>query len=131
MIPATGRRLKFTFWLQPGKAPVVYIVPGLGSHRLAENSLALAELVYKNGFSVVNISSPFNSEFMENASTAALPAYLPVDGHDLHVALTEIDRRLNESYPGRLGDRALMGYSMGAFDSLYIAATEPTNRVCR
>jgi ABC-type transporter lipoprotein component MlaA/pimeloyl-ACP methyl ester carboxylesterase len=129
LIPATGRKLKFTFWLQPEKAPVVYIVPGLGSHRLAENSLALAELIYKNGFSVVNISSPFNSEFMENASTAALPAYLPVDGHDLHVALTEIDRRLNKLYPTRLGDRALMGYSLGAFDSLYVAATEPTNHL--
>jgi ABC-type transporter lipoprotein component MlaA len=128
LIPATGRKLKFTFWLQPGKAPVVYIIPGLGSHRLAENSLALAELIYKNGFSVVNVSSPFNSEFMENASTVALPAYLPADGHDLHVALTEIDRRLNKLYPARLGDRALMGYSMGAFDSLYIAATETTNQ---
>ena len=127
LIPATGRKLKFTFWLQPGKAPVVYIVPGLGSHRLAETSLALAELVFKNGFSAVCLSSPFNSEFMEHASTAAMPAYLPVDGHDLHVALTEIDHRLNASYSGRLGGRALMGYSMGAFDSLYVAATEPTN----
>ncbi|MGA3285171.1 MAG: VacJ family lipoprotein [Verrucomicrobiota bacterium] len=127
LIPATGRKLKFTFWLQPGKANVVYIVPGLGSHRLAETSLALAELAYKNGFSAVCISSPFNYEFMEHASTAALPAYLPVDGRDLHVALTKIDHHLNTLYPGRLGDKALMGYSMGAFDSLYVAATEPTN----
>src|ERR1700722_8487390 len=115
LIPATGRRLNFTFWLQPGNAPVVYIVPGLGSHRLAETSLALAELVYNDGFSVVCISSPFNSEFMEHASTVAMPAYLPVDGHDLHVALTDIDHRLAALYPGRLGDRALMGYSLGAF----------------
>ena len=128
LIPATGRKLKFTFWLQPGKANVVYIVPGLGSHRLAEPSLALAELVYKNGFSAVCISSPFNSEFMEHASTAAMPAYLPVDGHDLHVALTEIDRGLHALYPDRLGNRALMGYSMGAFQSLFIAATGPTNQ---
>jgi len=108
---------------------VVYIVPGLGSHRLAKTSLALAELVYKNGFSAVCVSSPFNSEFMENASTAALPAYLPVDGHDLHVALTEIDRRLNALYPNRLGEKALMGYSMGALQSLFVAATEPTNQL--
>jgi ABC-type transporter lipoprotein component MlaA/pimeloyl-ACP methyl ester carboxylesterase len=128
LIPATGKKLKFTFWLQPGKANVVYIVPGLGSHRLAEPSLALAELVYKNGFSAVCISSPFNSEFMEHASTAAMPAYLPVDGHDLHVALTEIDRGLHALYPDRLGNRALMGYSMGAFQSLFIAATGPTNQ---
>ena len=72
--------------MQPGSANVVYIVPGLGGHRLAQASLALAELVFRNGFSAVVVSSPFNSEFMEHASTAALPAYLPVDGRDLHVA---------------------------------------------
>ena len=129
LIPATGRKLKFTFWLQLGKANVVYIVPGLGGHRLSENTLALAELVCSNGFSAVVVSSPFNSEFMENASTAALPAYLPVDGHDLHVALTQIDRRLHALYPNRLGNRALMGYSLGAFQSLFVAATEPTNQL--
>ena len=128
-IQATGKDLKFTFWLQPGSANVVYIVPGLGGHRLAETSLALAELVFKNGFSAVVISSPFNSEFMEHASTAALPAYLPVDGHDLHVALTEIDRRLHKLYPQRLGNKALMGYSMGALETLFIAATGTTNQL--
>jgi pimeloyl-ACP methyl ester carboxylesterase len=75
----------------------------------------------------VVISSPFNYEFMQSASTVALPAYLPVDGHDLHVALTTIDRRLHQAYPGRLGNRALMGYSMGALETLFIAATAPTN----
>ena len=125
-ISATGKKLKFTYWLQPSNAPVVYIVPGLGSHRLASASVALAELVYSNGFSAVCLSSPFHPEFMEHASTAALPAYLPVDGHDLHVALTEMDRDLQKRYPGRLGDKSLMGYSMGALESLFIAATEPT-----
>ena len=128
LIPATRRKLNFTFWLQPGIAPVVYIVPGLGSHRLALPSVALAELVYKNGFSAVCVSSPFNPEFMENASTAALPAYLPIDGHDLHAALTEVDHRLNTFYPKRLGKKALLGYSMGAFDALYVAASTPTNQ---
>ncbi|MCX6928695.1 MAG: VacJ family lipoprotein [Verrucomicrobia bacterium] len=127
LIPATGRRLKFTFWLQPKKAPVVYIIPGLGSHRLAASELALAELVYQQGFSAVCVSSTFNFEFMEHASTANVPAYMPVDVHDLHVALTEIDHRLEKLHPKRLGPRALMGYSMGAFQSLFVAATESTN----
>ena len=127
LIPATGKELKFTLWLQPRKAPVVYIVPGLGSHRLSQPSIALAELAYKNGFSAVCVSSAFNSEFMEHASTAAMPAYLPVDGHDLHVALTQIDRRLRAVYPERLGKKALVGYSMGALHAMFIAATESTN----
>jgi phospholipid-binding lipoprotein MlaA len=49
LIPATGKKLKFTFWLQPGKANVVYIIPGLGGHRLAETSLALADDVFQSG----------------------------------------------------------------------------------
>jgi hypothetical protein len=32
LIPATGRKLEFTFWLQPAKAPVVYIVPQFRVH---------------------------------------------------------------------------------------------------
>lgn len=127
-IPTTGRRLNFTFWLQPGKAPVVYILPGLGAHRLAKPSLALAELVYKNGFTAVCLSSSFNSEFMEQASSVDLPGYLPVDGRDIHVALTAIDQRLQKLYPGRLGDKSLMGYSMGALQTLFIAATGATNQ---
>jgi len=128
LIPTTGRRLDFTYWLQPKPAPVVYIVPGLGGHRVSPNTLAFAEMVYKNGYSAVCVSSPFNYEFMEQAATARVPAYLPVDGHDLHVALTAIDRRLQGMYPGRLGARALLGDSMGAFETLYIAGTAATNQ---
>ena len=128
LIPVTGRNLKFTCWLQPGKAPVVYIVPGLGSHRLAPSSIALAEMLYQKGFSAVTVSSPYNFEFMEHASTAAMPAYSPVDAHDLHAALTRIDQRLAALYPDRIGSKALLGYSMGAFHSLFIAATQSTNQ---
>jgi ABC-type transporter lipoprotein component MlaA/pimeloyl-ACP methyl ester carboxylesterase len=131
LIPTTGRRLRFTYWMQPKPAPILYLVPGLGSHRLVETSLALGEVFYRAGFSVVTISSPFNFEFMENASTADLPAYLPVDGHDLHVALTAIDRRLATAYRNRITARALMGYSMGAVDTLYIASTAATNSLLK
>jgi len=127
LIPATGKKLDFTFWLQPGTAPVVYLVPGFGAHRLSGNVLALAELLVSNKFSVVTVSSTYHPEFMEHASTSDLPAYPPLDVNDLHHALTEIDRHLDATYAHRLGARALMGYSMGAFQSLFIAATEATN----
>ena len=127
LIPSTGKKLDFTFWLQPGTAPIVYLVPGFGAHRLAGNELGLAELMVSNGFSVVCISSTFHPEFMEHASTSDLPDYPPNGINDLHLALTEIDRHLDTAYPHRLGSRALMGYSMGAFQSLFLAATEATN----
>jgi len=82
-IPATGKRLKFTAWVQPQKAPAVYIVPGLGAHRLGGTVLELAELVYGAGYTVVSVSNPYNHEFMEHASTAAMPAYTPAKASDL------------------------------------------------
>ncbi len=125
-IPSTGKKLKFNYWLQPGTAPVVYISPGLSSHRLSLATVWAAELLYQQGFTVVSTSSVFQPEFMEHASSAALPAYPKVDSRDLHVAMTEIDRALNGKYPGRLGRKALMGFSMGGFLSLRIAADEKT-----
>jgi ABC-type transporter lipoprotein component MlaA/pimeloyl-ACP methyl ester carboxylesterase len=127
LIPSTGKKLDFTYWLQSGNAPVVYLVPGLGAHRFAGNQLALAELLYDHGFSAVSISSSLHPEFMQNASTTDLPSYPPIDAHDVHVALTEIDRSLEKTYPHCLGAKALMGYSMGAFQTLFLAAQAATN----
>ncbi|HEV8543259.1 MAG TPA: VacJ family lipoprotein [Verrucomicrobiae bacterium] len=125
-IRATGRELPYRYWLKPKQAPIVYILPGVGSHRLDAGAIALAELLYDHGFSVVTVSSVFNYEFIENASTA-LPGYGPTDAHDLHVALTRIDEDLQRTYPNRLGAHALLGYSMGGFHTLLIAATARTN----
>src|ERR1035437_8958503 len=52
-LPSTRRDLTFNCWLQPGNAPLVYVAPGLGSHRLSMTTLALAENLYRHGFSVV------------------------------------------------------------------------------
>jgi pimeloyl-ACP methyl ester carboxylesterase len=124
-IPSTHKELLYTYWLQPKEAPVVYIIPGLGSHRLSDTVLALAELVYRDGFTAVCVSSAYNYEFMEQASSTAMPAYTPSDAHDLHVALTAVDRQLRAIYPHRLGARALLGYSMGGFHTLFISTANP------
>jgi ABC-type transporter lipoprotein component MlaA len=123
-LPSTGRDVKFNCWLRPGTAPLVFIVPGLGSHRLSLTTLSLAEHLYRSGYSVVSTCGIFHPEFMENASTAALPAYPPVDCHDVLVELTGIDQLMERKWPGRFGKKALIGFSMGAFQALHLAADE-------
>jgi ABC-type transporter lipoprotein component MlaA/pimeloyl-ACP methyl ester carboxylesterase len=123
-LPSTGRNMKFNCWMQPSTAPLVMIAPGLGSHRMSSHILFVAESLYQQGFSVVTTTGTFHPEFMENASTAALPGYPPVDCNDLLVELTEIDRALEKKFPGRLGKKALVGISMGGFQALYLAARE-------
>lgn len=123
-LPSTGREMKFSCWLQPTPAPLVYVAPGLGSHRLSAPSLSLAESLYQKGYSVVTTTGVFHPEFMERASTADLPGYPPTDCHDLLVELTAIDQMLEKKYPSRFGQRAFVGFSMGGFQALYLAAHE-------
>ena len=64
-------------------------------------SLGLQSWIFRRGC----VSRAINCVFMENASTAAMLGYLPIDGPGLYVALTEIDRHSQAVYPGRLGER--------------------------
>ena len=128
-IPTTGRMLPYTYRLQPGRAPLVFLLPGLGGHRLSRGSLALAEMAWQRGFSVVVISNALNFEFMQRASTVAVPGFAPVDAHDVHVALDAIDRDLALRARDRVSARVLMGYSLGAFHTFYIAASDDRDLV--
>ena len=121
-LPSTGKKLPYDAWIQRGPAPIVYFVPGAGAHRESRHVLALAEMAYARGCSVVTISSAMNFEFMETAATVAVPGFAPADAHDVHVALDAISRDLKGRFPNRIGAEVLMGMSLGAFHGIYIAA---------
>jgi ABC-type transporter lipoprotein component MlaA len=123
-IPATGRVLPYTFRLQPGRAPLVFLVPGLGTHRLASASLALAEMAWDRGFSVAIVSSALNFEFIERGASVPVPGHAPVDARDVHRALDAVARHLDATRPERVGARIYLGYSLGAFHGFYVAAAE-------
>jgi len=124
-IPSTGRKLPYTIWLQPKRAPLVYFIPGIGGHRRGDSALGVAEQLYRNGNSVVAISNPLNFEFIAAASSVAFPGFAPVDAHDAHVALDAVDRDVHERFSGSFTDeRRLVGISLGALEVLFIAAEE-------
>jgi ABC-type transporter lipoprotein component MlaA len=123
-IPATGRKLPYKVWMQPKPAPMLYLLPGLGGHRDSASMIALAELAYLRGFSVAVISSALNFDFMLHAATNDIPGFPPADARDVHVALDAVDRDLSRHHPDKITARALMGISMGAFHTLFIAAAE-------
>ena len=132
-IASTGRDLPYTMWLQDDPAPLVFILPGLGGHRDSDSSIGLAEMVWKRGYSAVTISSAMNWEFMENGSSVAVPGLGPIDARDVHVALDTIARDIEDDHPGQVSSRHLMGRTLGAFHTLFIAAkvTDPEGRLIR
>lgn len=123
-MPVTDRALPYSYRLQPGRAPLVFIVPGLGAHRLSAGTLALAEMAWQRGCSVAIVSSTMNAEFIADGGSVPVPGNAPVDAHDTHVALDAIARDLERREPDRIGSRAYLGYSLGAFHGFFIAAAE-------
>jgi hypothetical protein len=124
VIPDTGRRVPYSYRLQPGSAPIVFLAPGLGTHRLGAGALALAEMCWDRGFSVAIVSSAFSFEFMQHAASVSVPGHAPVDARDLHAALDAMGRDLYARHPDRILARVLMGYSLGAFHGFFIAADD-------
>lgn len=123
-MPVTQKVLPYSFKMQKDPAPLLFIIPGLGAHRLGDSPLALAEMAWEHGFSVAMISSSMNFEFMQAGASVPVPGYAPVDARDAHRVLDAIYRELDEQHPERITSKALMGYSLGAFHTFYIAAAE-------
>lgn len=123
-LSTTGKRLPFNLWLQNKPAPLVYIVPGLRSHRLSGQVLGQAEKLYREGYSVVTITASFHPEFMKLALTAPLPGEAASTSQDLVVVLKSIDDLLSKRFTDQITERSLMGFSMGAFQTLRLAAME-------
>ncbi len=127
-IPATGRKLPYSIWLQPTPQPLILILPGAGNHRFSETALAVAEMVYSAGYSVVVVSSTMNHEFMKNAATVAVPGFPLADAADLCRALRAICADVRFRDAGKITKAGILGISLGALHTLFIAAAEADAR---
>ena len=123
-VPATGKKLAYSCWMQPKPAPLVFYIPGLGACRFDRSTLAYADMMYRHGYSVVTFSNPFHKEFMETASTVALPGYAPADCDDVVNALKLISADLRKWQGDKITGTSLTGVSHGGYFTLMIAARE-------
>ena len=121
-----ARPLTVSLWLQKKRAPIAWILPGLGGHRLSTRALALAEQAHTEGYHVICISNNFNWEFIRSAPADYLPGYMP---HDLD-AIRAIQKTVTTALTAKHGakhftSQSLLGFSMGAWYTLNLAATSP------
>lgn len=120
-IPATGRKLSYSVWMQDKPAPLVFIVEGIGMHHMAESAVAEAELLYQRGYSAVSLANPTNWEFIERAGSRGVPGYSTVDAADLNAVLQAVAQDLEACYSRRITSTALIGSSLGGLNALFVA----------
>ena len=123
--------LSYKLWMQPKPAPLVAILPGLGSHYTNSMAIALAQAVYDSGCSVFIISSSMNWEFMQSAATTLVPGYTPQDAKDVYYALYKIIFHLKAKYKRKITENILLGYSLGGLQTLFIAKLDNEYKLLR
>ena len=128
-VPATGKKLAYSCWMQKQPAPLVCYIPGLGSYRLDRSTVAYADMMYRHGYSVVAFSNPFQKEFMESASTLAVPGYGPADCDDVVSALKLILADMKKWKGDKITGTSLTGVSHGGYFTLMIAAREAAGQL--
>jgi phospholipid-binding lipoprotein MlaA len=112
--------LTASVWMQAKPSPIAFVIPGLGGHRLSTRALALAELAYLEGYQVVCFSNNLNWEFIQAAPADYLPGYLDDD----LLYLRQIHNAINTKMGAQAnGKPAVMGFSMGGWYTLNLAAT--------
>lgn len=113
--------LKYNLWMQDKPADMVVIIPGTGENFVDLTPTAFADMYYQQGYSAVIISNAFNWEFMQAAGSVLAPGYTPVDAKDVKNALDLLLRKLKKDYPSKIRRKILIGSSMGALHTLFIA----------
>jgi hypothetical protein len=117
-VPTLEKRhyLEVTYKLQPGKAPLVFIVPGLGGLAGSNTSLLLSQQMFELGYHAVTLPSPFSLAFVVGGSRSGLVGYGPTDAADLYEVMKFAIAHLEKEEDLRSSAYGLAGYSLGGLD---------------
>ncbi len=122
-----GEKFIYSEALQKDKAPLIFLIAGTGAAHNGGKNRNMARAFYQAGFHVVSISSPTYPNFVISASSSGVPGHAEKDAEDIY--------RVFEAIWGRLKDKIevssfnLTGYSLGAFNSAFVAKLDEERQV--
>jgi hypothetical protein len=114
-------KLLYRFYQQKGLAPLVFIIPGIGSSSYAGTARYLAEFLAGHGFHVLVLPSPFHWNFAVSASHLGLPGFSGEDAEDLYTVMQLTLNEVKRKWGAKVGKIGLLGLSVGALDAAYIS----------
>lgn len=120
--------LDYRLWLQEMPAPLAIILPGTGAHCSMPAAVALANLLYKDGFSPLIISGALNYQFMESAGVHIVPGHPLYDAEDVYNSLKAVIKDVETRYgKEKILGKSLVGMSMGGLHALFISTMDKGN----
>lgn len=125
-----ANKFPYTYKIQPDpEAPAIIIIPGMGGEANGNTTLYLAELAYRNGYSVITLTSSTHWSFALAVSSTGRAGHLPADSKDLYQAIQVIKSRLEKKFHITPCNWNLMGTSYGSLDSSFLLAQDLDEKV--
>ena len=113
-------KLRFRLYETEGEAPLIIMVPGLGSSAYTGSASYVAELLFAEGFHVLILPDPLNWNFALAASSSGFPGDHIADAVDMYRAMNAALRHVIDRQHVKVGKIGLMGFSEGALSAAFV-----------
>jgi predicted alpha/beta-fold hydrolase len=119
--------LKYSLAYQEKKAPLIFVIAGIGGNYNSAKMEFLQRAFYQAGFHVVALPSPTHPNFIVSASTTRVPGHIVEDSRDLYAVMRRIWKDIQDRI--EISDFFLTGFSLGAAQSAFIARLDESQPV--
>jgi hypothetical protein len=120
--------LSVAVYRQRHRAPLLFILSGIGANPYFGLATYFAGLLYREGAHVVILPSPMTWNFALAASRSGAPGYTPDDARDLYAAMQSILARLRTQYGLEITRINFLGASLGALEGAYLSVIDAEER---
>jgi hypothetical protein len=115
------RELVFQLYRQAGVAPLVYVLGGIGANVFSGASRYTADILFREGFHVIILPSPFNWNFTLTASSSGLPGVTDEDAADIYNVMKATLAAVKAQYGIEVTRIGAVGFSLGALQLAYVS----------
>jgi len=118
------KQLVYKLYRQQGKAPLVFVVGGVGANVFSGLSRYTADMLFRDGFHVIVLPSPFNWNFTLTASRSALPGVTDEDAVDIYNVMKLTLAAAAKNHGIEVTRIGAVGFSMGALQLAWVSEVD-------
>ena len=122
-----GAQLDYSYALQKGPAPLIFVIAGTGASHDSEKNQFLMRAFYGAGFHVVGITSPTYPTFVISVSTTMVPGEQRQDAADIYMVMEKIWAQIKPH--AQVTSFNLTGYSLGGTNAAFVAKLDEERKV--
>lgn len=120
-------KLRYSYALQDGPAPLVFLIAGTGGSHDGGKNRIMAKAFYQAGFHIIALSSPTFMNFVVAGSKTAVPGHPYKDAEDLYRVMERIWATLKDRV--EVTNFYVTGYSLGGLNTAFVTLLDEERQV--